>query len=94
MIMVKRAILIVLIIAILLAVLALSSLNADRVIVNLYFFQFELALGLTLVLAMICGLIAGMLLSFLLWIWPLQRANSQLRKKQARAAQNNVTMHD
>ncbi|WP_395375301.1 lipopolysaccharide assembly protein LapA domain-containing protein [Marinicella sp. W31] len=94
MIMVKRAILIVLIIAILLAVLALSSLNADRVIVNLYFFQFELALGLTLVLAIIAGLVAGMMLSFLLWIWPLQRANSQLRKKQARAAQNNVMMHD
>ena len=85
--MVKRAILIVLTLAILLAVLALSSLNADKVGVNLYFFQFELALGLTLVLTLIAGLIAGMLLSFLLWIWPLQRANSQLRKKQARAGE-------
>lgn len=92
--MVKRAILIVLIIAIMLAVLALSSLNADRVIVNLYFFEFELALGLTLVLALIAGLVAGMLLSFLLWIWPLQRANSQLRKKHARELQSNVTVHD
>lgn len=74
---------------------AVSSLNADTVALNLYWYQFSLPLGFMLLLFSSLGLLFGLLLSWLLWTWPANKRKTywqreyfklkQLQDEQAKA---------
>jgi lipopolysaccharide assembly protein A len=60
--------------------LVFGALNAAPVAVNLYFLQFELALGVALLGAALLGAVLGGLVLLLSVIWPLRRRLRQLRR--------------
>ncbi len=70
---VKKIFTLVIVLILLIGSVAISSLNAGSVALNLYWYQFSLPLGFMLLLFASMGLLCGMLLSWLLWTWPANR---------------------
>ena len=64
--------LVVVVVALIMAV-ALSSMNADSVALNLHWFQLNWPLGFMLLVFSALGLLLGLVLSWLLWLWPSNR---------------------
>lgn len=81
---IKRIIALLLVLALLVSVVIISSLNSEKIFLNLHFLEFEQSLGLIIVVTLISGIIVGLLLSSILWVWPLKRHNSQLKRKHTR----------
>ena len=72
--------------ACLLAGILFGALNAESAHVDLYFVQFDLMLGVALLLAMLVGALLSWLMLSLGVIWPLQRRLSKERKQSRQAA--------
>ena len=70
---IKKILTIIIVLVLLVGSVAVSSLNADSVALNLYWYQLSLPLGFMLLVFASLGLIFGMLLSWLLWTWPANR---------------------
>ncbi len=70
---IKKIIALTTVLILLIGSVALSSLNADSVALNLYWYQFTLPLGFMLLLFASLGLLFGLLLSWLLWTWPANK---------------------
>ncbi len=70
---IKKIFTIVIVLILLIGSVAVSSLNAGSVELNLYWYQFSLPLGFMLLLFASMGLLFGMLLSWLLWTWPANK---------------------
>ncbi|MEZ5465949.1 MAG: lipopolysaccharide assembly protein LapA domain-containing protein [Lysobacteraceae bacterium] len=68
----------------LLAGILFGALNADTARVDLYFVQFDLMLGVALLLAMLLGALLAWLLLSLGVIWPLRRRLARERKEARR----------
>ncbi|TXK64541.1 LapA family protein [Alkalisalibacterium limincola] len=64
--------------------MAFSALNADPVVIDLYFDRFTLSLGVVVLLAMLVGAILGGLAVLAGVVWPLQR---QLRRSRSKASE-------
>lgn len=61
-----------------------SALNADPVVIDLYFDRFSLPLGVILLLAMLAGAVLGGLALLAGVVWPLRR---QLRRARTRTGE-------
>ena len=75
----------ILAVAALLAGILFGALNAGTAHIDLYFIQFDLMLGVALLLAMLIGALLAWLLLLLGVIWPLQRRLARERREARRA---------
>ena len=75
----------ILAVAALLAGILFGALNAGTAHIDLYFVQFDLMLGVALLLAMLIGALLAWLLLSLGVIWPLRRRLARERKESRRA---------
>lgn len=69
---IKRLLFVVIILAVLLAAVVLSSLNADEVRLNIYLFEFDWPLGFLLMVFLLAGFFAGLLVSMFSWVFSAQ----------------------
>lgn len=69
----KKIFTLIVVIFLLLSAVAISSLNADSIELNLYWYQLGLPLGFMLLLFACGGLLLGLMLSWVVWIWPAHR---------------------
>jgi uncharacterized integral membrane protein len=60
MLFIKRLILFVVAIAIIIVSIAMSGLNTEKVLLNLYFFKYELSLGIFVIITLITGKIMAL----------------------------------
>lgn len=60
---------------------AISSLNAGSVELNLYWYQLNWPLGFMLLLFASLGLLFGMLLSWVLWTWPANKRKTYWQRE-------------
>lgn len=81
----KRLILFVVAVAVIVVAIAISGLNTEKVLLNLYFFQIELSLGFLLILSLFLGLLIGLLMALFHFYMPLK---SQLRKISRKSRQD------
>ncbi len=95
---IKKIITIAIILVLLIGAVALSSLNADSVILNLYWYQRALPLGFMLLLFSSLGMLLGLFLSWLLWTWPAYKQKTywereffKLKQKQDELEKQNKT---
>ena len=77
MLLIKRLVLFVVAIAIIITSIAMSGLNTEKVLLNLYYLKFELSLGFLVILTLFVGLIIGLLMALFSFHMPLK---SQIRK--------------
>ncbi len=73
----KRLILFIVAVAVIVFAIAISGLNTEKVLLNLYWFKFELSLGFLLILSLFIGLLIGLLMALFNFYMPLK---SQIRK--------------
>ncbi|MBL4660658.1 MAG: LapA family protein [Alcanivoracaceae bacterium] len=73
----KRLILFIVAVAVIVFAIAISGLNTEKVLLNLYWFKFELSLGFLLILSLFVGLLTGLLMALFNFYMPLK---SQIRK--------------
>lgn len=69
----KKILTLAVVLILLIGSVAVSSLNAGSVALNLYWYQLSLPLGFMLLLFASVGLLFGLLLSWMLWTWPANR---------------------
>lgn len=77
----KKIFSIAVVVALLIAAVALSSLNAGSVELNLYWFQWSLPLGFLLLLFAVCGLFIGLFLAAIWWLWPVKKECTHWRRE-------------
>lgn len=77
----KKVVIIIVVLALLLLAIALSSLNAEHSVLNLYWLQVSWPLGFLLLLFSILGVIGGLFLTLLFWVLPIKSDNRKLRKQ-------------
>ena len=77
MLFIKRVILFIISIAVVVSAIAISGLNTDKVMLDLYLFQFELSLGFLLILSLFLGLLVGLFMALFSFYMPLK---AQIRK--------------
>ena len=70
---IKKILTLIAVLIMLIGAVAISSLNADSVALNLYWYQLSLPLGFMLLLFTSVGLLFGLLLGWLFWTWPASR---------------------
>ncbi len=73
----KRLLLFLVAISVIAVSIAISGLNTGKVILNFYFFKYELSIGFALILSVFCGLFIGLLMALFSFYMPLK---SQIRK--------------
>lgn len=73
----KRLILFVTAVVVIVLAIAVSGLNTEKVMLNLYWFNFEMSLGFLLIATLFLGLLTGLLMALFNFYMPLK---SQLRK--------------
>jgi len=77
MLFIKRLILFLIAVAIIITAITMSGLNTEKVLLNLYFFEFELSLGFLVILTLFTGLVTGLLMALFGFYVPLK---SEIRK--------------
>ncbi|HHL31306.1 MAG TPA: DUF1049 domain-containing protein [Oceanospirillales bacterium] len=77
MLFIKRVILFIISIAVVVSAIAISGLNTDKVMLDLYLFKFELSLGFLLILSLFLGLLVGLFMALFSFYMPLK---AQIRK--------------
>ncbi len=77
----KKILSIVAVLILLIGAVAISSLNADSVALNLYWYQLNLPLGFMLLLFTSVGLLFGLLLGWLFWTWPANRKKTHWERE-------------
>lgn len=70
---IKKIFTLLLVLLLLTGAIAVSSLNAETVTINLYWFELSWPLGFSLLLGGTLGVLAGLLLGWLYWTFPANR---------------------
>lgn len=73
----KRFILFLVAVSIIVFSITISGLNTGKIVLNLYFFNFELSTGFALILSIVVGLLIGLLMALFSFYMPLK---SEIRK--------------
>ncbi|WP_154222011.1 LapA family protein [Marinicella rhabdoformis] len=91
----KKVVGITLSLLLLIGAVALSSLNAESVALNLYWYQLTLPMGFLLLVFAVCGLLCGLFIAGVWWVWPAKREAvhwkrqyNQLNDKQTQEMNN------
>lgn len=74
--------------------LLVGTLNAEKVLLDLLWFQLEWPLGLLILFSLASGLLIGLILSYLSRVIPLRMKVRKLQAEAARAESRNVTGTD
>lgn len=77
---IKKIITLILVVLLLLVAVVISSLNADSVPLNLYWYQFDWPLGFTLLLFSCLSAVLGMMLAWLVWTWPANKQKAYWKR--------------
>lgn len=77
---IKKIFTLIIVLMLLIGAVAISSLNADSVALNLYWYQISLPLGFMLLAFVSLGLLFGLILSWLLWTWPANRQKTYWKR--------------
>ena len=85
---IKKIFTLAVVLILLIGSVAVSSLNADSVALNLYWYQFSLPLGFMLLLFSSVGLLFGLLLSWLLWTWPANKRKTYWQREYFKLKQS------
>ena len=95
---IKKIVTLLLVLLMLTAAIAISSLNADAVNINLYWFELNWPLGFSLLLGGTLGVLVGVLLGWLYWTWPANRRKMYWKrayfKAQAEQQQQSAEQSD
>jgi uncharacterized integral membrane protein len=70
---IKKIFTLLLVLLLLTGAIAVSSLNAESVTINLYWFELNWPLGFSLLLGGTLGVLVGLLLGWLYWTFPANR---------------------
>jgi len=81
MLFIKRLILFIVAVAVIVLSIAMSGLNTEKVVLNLYYLQFDLSLGFLLILTLFFGLLIGLLMALFQFYMPLTSKIRQLERK-------------
>lgn len=79
--MIKKTFTLIVVLTLLIGSVAVSSLNANSVELNLYWYQISLPLGFMLLAFASMGMLFGMLLSWLLWTWPAKKRKTYWQRE-------------
>lgn len=77
---IKKIFTLVTVLVLLVIAIAISSLNADRVVLDLHWYQLNWPLGFTLLLFLSLGVVLGVLLGWFFWTWPAHREKTQWKR--------------
>ncbi len=77
----KKLISILLALFLLVVAVALSSLNAEPVLLNLYWYQTTLPLGFLLLVFAVFGMLCGLVLSVIWWWLPVKKEATKWRRQ-------------
>ncbi|TDR18498.1 LapA family protein [Marinicella litoralis] len=69
----KKIITLIFVLLLLLVAIAVSSLNAEAVSLNLHWYQLNWPLGFTLLLFSSLGVVFGLVMGWLFWTWPANK---------------------
>lgn len=86
---IKKIFTITIVLILLIGAVAISSLNADSVNLNLYWYQVTLPMGFMLLVFASLGLLFGLVLSWLLWTWPANKQKTYWERAYFNLKQNN-----
>lgn len=77
----KRLVLFLVAVAVVVFAITISGLNTDKVTLNFYLFSYELTIGFALILAVVGGLLVGLLMALFSFYMPLKSQIRQLSRK-------------
>lgn len=77
---IKKILSLTFVLILLIVAIAISSLNAGSVTLNLHWYQLNWPLGFTLLLFLSFGVLFGILLGWLFWTWPAHRAKTHWKR--------------
>ena len=78
---IKKIFTLIIVLALLIGSVSISSLNASSVELNLYWYQISLPLGFMLLAFAALGMLFGMLLSWLFWTWPAKKRKTYWQRE-------------
>lgn len=84
----KKTVLWVVVILLLAFVVLVSSLNLDSVNLNAFLFKITASLGFVVLCSLLVGVLVGILLSSLLWVWPARRDKRYWQRQYNQLKQN------
>jgi putative membrane protein len=84
MLFIKKLIFFVVVVLLIIIAIAFSGLNTEKVMLNLYYFKFELSLGFLLILSLFLGLLIGLMMALFQFYFPMK---SELRKSNRKNRQ-------
>ena len=70
---IKKTLVIILVVILLSFIITLSALNLTASELNMYFFTVNASLGFMVLMSLIVGILVGVLISWLMWLWPANR---------------------
>jgi len=77
---IKKITSLVLVLVLLIGAVAVSSMNADNVQLNLYFYQLNWPLGFTILAFSSVGVLVGIMVAWLFWTWPANKQKNQWKR--------------
>jgi len=87
----KRLILFIVAVSVIVFAIAISGLNTEKVLLNLYWFKFELSLGFLLILSLFTGLLTGLLMALFNFYLPLKSLIRKLTRQNRQLTQQILT---
>ena len=85
--------LVTVVVAIVLAV-AISGLNTNPVTLDLYFWKFEVTLGVAVLLSLLAGVLLGLLFATVSYVLPLKARHRRLQRQYRRLQKQQGSMPD
>lgn len=85
----KKIITLIFVLLLLVLAIAISSLNADSVLLKLYWYELNWPLGFTLLLFSCFGVLFGLLLGWLFWTWPANKQKTYWKREYFKLKQEN-----
>ncbi|MCB1583506.1 MAG: LapA family protein [Marinicella sp.] len=77
----KKIFTLLIVLLLLVVAIAISSMNADSVLLNLHWYELNWPLGFTLLLFLSFGVVFGLVLAWLFWTWPAHREKMHWKRQ-------------
>ena len=80
----KRLILLIVALTVIVFSITISGLNTEKVMLNLYYFKYELSVGFLTILSLLIGLLIGLLTALFCFYMPLKSKIRKISRKNRR----------
>lgn len=77
---IKKILTLTIVLLLLVTAIAISSMNADKVLLDLHWYELNWPLGFTLLLFLSFGVLLGILLGWFFWTWPVHREKTHWKR--------------